>query len=205
MNKICMDRIVVAGIIFVLMLGGCTLKPSAPTKFYMLSPLATPGVEKKDGTCEECMAIGIGPVYLSAYLDRPEIVTRVSPNELKLADFDNWAEPLQGNFTQVLMENISRQLSSEQVVIYPWKASLQPDFQIYIEVIQMDGKLGESAVLVSQWTVINASNKSILFSKRSRYAETIDKPGYLALVAAESRMVGAFSRDIAETIESLHK
>lgn len=205
MKNMGMDRNFVIGIIFLLILGGCSLKPSAPTKFYMLSPLATPGVEKKDGPCEECMAIGIGPIYLAAYLDRPEIVTRVTPNELKLADFDNWAEPLKGNFTQVLIENISRLLPSEQIAVYPWKESLIMDYRINIEIIQMDGKLGESAALVTQWIVINSSSKSILFTKRSRYTEPVGKPGYPALVAAESRMVADFSRDIAQVIESLHK
>jgi uncharacterized lipoprotein YmbA len=74
-------------------LGGCLPKPSAPTKLYILSPLAGPAVEMHNKTDEIFMTIGVGPVHLPEYLDRPEIVTRINPNELKLAEFDIWAEP----------------------------------------------------------------------------------------------------------------
>lgn len=186
-------------------LGGCLPKPIAPTKLYILSPLAGPAVEMHNNAGEIFMTIGIGPVHLPEYLDRPEIVTRINPNELKLAEFDIWAEPLQVNFTRVLVENISRLLSTEPVAVFPWGASPQIDFQIDIEVVRLDGDIAGKAFLIAQWSILNSSNKSILFSKKSQYTESVGGTGYSALVAAQSRMIGALSLDIAEAIKSLHR
>ena len=184
-------------------LGGCLPKPSAPTKLYILSPLAGPAVEMHNKTDEIFMTIGVGPVHLPEYLDRLEIVTRINPNELKLAEFDIWAEPLQVNFTRVLIENISRLLITEPVAVFPWEASPQVDFQIGIELVRLDGDIAGKAFLTAQWSILNSSNKSILFSKKSQYTESVDGTGYSALVAAQSRMIGALSHDIAEAIKSL--
>jgi uncharacterized lipoprotein YmbA len=186
-------------------LGGCLPKPSAPTKLYILSPLASPGVEMHNEADTIFMTIGVGPVHLPEYLDRPEIVTRINPNEIKLAELDIWAEPLQVNFTRVLVENISKLLSTEPVAIFPWRASPEIDFQIDIEVVRLDGDIAGKAFLIAQWSILKSSNKSILFSKKSQYTESVGGTGYSALVAAQSRMIGAFSHDIAEAIKSLHR
>jgi len=186
-------------------LGGCLPKPSAPTKLYILSPLASPGVEMHNEADTIFMTIGVGPVHLPEYLDRPEIVTRINPNEIKLAELDIWAEPLQVNFTRVLVENISKLLSTEPVAVFPWRASPEIDFQIDIEVVRLDGDIAGKAFLIAQWSILKSSNKSILFSKKSQYTESVGGTGYSALVAAQSRMIGAFSHDIAEAIKSLHR
>ena len=183
--------------------GSCALRSSTATKFYILSPLVQPVVEKQDEKEKQCKTIGIGPLDLPAYLDRPQIVTRVNPNELKLAELDNWAEPLKDNVTRVLAENISRLLCTEDVVIFPWKKSSHIDYQIDIKIIWMDGKIGEKAILATQWVIIDASGKSILLTKQSQYTESVTETTYSALVAAYSRLIAAYCHDIAKAVKSL--
>lgn len=205
MKKYCVIKTIVILMVSLLILEGCVTRPSALTKFYLLSPLAISEVEDSDKAGEIFMTIGVGPVHLPEYLDRPEIVTRINPNELKLAELDIWAEPLQVNFTRVLVENISRLLSTEPVAVFLWGASPQIDFQIDIEVVRLDGDIAGKAFLIAQWSILNSANKSILFSKKSQYTESVGGTGYSALVAAQSRMIGALSLDIAEAIKSLHR
>jgi uncharacterized lipoprotein YmbA len=145
----------------------------------------------------------VGPLHLPGYLDRRQIVTRVNPNELKLSELDNWAEPLKDNVTRVLVENISRLICTEAVVIFPWNKSTHIDFQIDIKIVWMDGKLGETANLLTQWSIIDASDKSVLLTKNSQYTESVTKTTYLALVAAHSRLIATFSHDIAQAIKSI--
>lgn len=203
MKKYCVALItIILGGTF-LISGSCTLRSSIATKFYVLSPLARPVVEKQDDKGKKCKTIGVGPLHLPAYLDRPQIVTRVNPNELKLAEFDNWAEPLKDNVTRVLVENISRLICTEAVVIFPWNKSTHIDFQIDIKIVWMDGKLGETANLVTQWSIIDASDKSVLVTKNSQYTESVTETTYSALVAADSRLIATFSHDIAQAIKSL--
>src|SRR5919109_1073251 len=100
-----------------LLIGGCA---SQPSRFYLLSapPSAEPvplGTSGGQGA-----TIGVGPVTLPRYLDRPQIVTQTSPYELKLAEFDRWAEALDINFSRVLAENLSLLLPTARVVLAPW-------------------------------------------------------------------------------------
>jgi hypothetical protein len=67
----------------------------------------------------------------------------------------------------------------------------------------MDGKLGETANLVTQWSIIDASDKSVLVTKNSQYTESVTETTYSALVAADSRLIATFSHDIAQAIKSL--
>lgn len=193
---------IILGVIY-LISGSCVLRTSATTKFYILSPLIHPVVAKQDEKGKKCKIIGIGPLDLPAYLDRPQIVTRVNPDELELAELNNWAEPLKDNITRVLAENISRLLCTEEVVIFPWNKSSHIDYQININIIWMDGKLGEKAILATQWAIIDASDKSVLLTKRSQYAESVTETTYSALVAAYSQLIANFSHDIAQAVKSL--
>ena len=80
----------------VMVLCGC-LGRSPQTKFYLLhsvdSPEATGVVKAKEG-----LRIGVGPVALSEYLDRPQIVTQTSKSELRVDQFKQWAETLEFKF-----------------------------------------------------------------------------------------------------------
>ena len=183
--------------------GSCALRSSATTKFYILSSLVHPVVAKQGEKGKKCKTIGIGPLDLPAYLDRPQIVTRVNPDELKLAELNNWAEPLKDNITRVLAENISRLLCTEDVVIFPWKQSFHIDYQIDIKIVWMDGKLGEKALLATQWAVLDASGQSVLLTKRSQYTESVTETTYSALVAAYNRLIANLSHDIAQAVKSL--
>jgi uncharacterized protein len=203
MKKYGVVLITIVWVVAFLILGSCALRPSTTTKFYILSPLARPAVEKQDLKGKKCKTIGIGPLHLPAYLDRPQIVTRVNPNELKLAELDNWAEPLKDNIARVLAENISRLICTADVVTFPWKKSSRIDYQIDIKIVWMDGKLGDKATLVTQWAIVDVSEKSVLLTKKSQYTESVNETTYSALVAAHSRLIATFSHNIAQAVKSL--
>ncbi|QXP84933.1 PqiC family protein [Methylococcus sp. Mc7] len=181
-----------------LLLGGCGTSPD--TRFYVLSAAqepVRPAVERE-------IALGVGPVELPEYLDRPQIVTRTGQNELQLAEFDKWAESLKGSVTQVLAENLAAYLPSRKVVVYPWKRSAQVDYQLVVKVIRFEGAGGES-VLNVRWSVSGGDGKTELLVRESRYAEPAVGTDYRATVAAMSRTLARFSRDVAEAVRGLSR
>ena len=81
------------------MSSSCSLgKQSSPTRLYTLTALAREGSPQPAGG--QGLAIGVGPVELPEYVNRPQIVTGDSGNELRRAEFEQWAEPLETNFTR---------------------------------------------------------------------------------------------------------
>ncbi|MCJ7686088.1 MAG: PqiC family protein [Desulfobacteraceae bacterium] len=187
--------------LMLIMLVACA--SNAPSRFYVLSSLTGTGGEPETASEKRQVTIGIGPVELPAYLDRQQVVTRVSANELHLAGFDEWAEPLGDSFTRVLIENLSVLLSKDLFTIFPFRGSESIDYQVEVEVIRFDGRLGGDASLMTRWSIFGEDDKKLLLTRNSSFKEATAGPGYGALVAAQSRTVEALSREIAGAIKGL--
>ena len=183
------------------LLSGCAR--TAPSRFYLLNALPAAASEQQNREAEQGIAIGIGPVEIPEYLDRPQIVTRSSLNKLELAEFDRWAEPLNQNFSRVLTENLSILLSTDRIAVYPWRSSAQVDYKVAIYVTRFDGTLGANALLIARWTVFGKNGKKVLLRRTSSYSEPVEKQNYEALVVTKSRMLVALSRDIASAIKTI--
>jgi uncharacterized lipoprotein YmbA len=194
------QRLRIRGVILVLALAvslsACAGK-SASSKFYVLSPLPQSKLSEAGAK-----TIGVFPVAMPDYLDRPQIVTRVSENEIKLDEFSRWAEPLQENFYTVLVDNLSTLLNSERVIKTAQNLDVPVPLRVGVEVVQFDGVLGGDVVLNVRWGLFETEGKKVVLSKRSLFKEPTSAATYEALVAAQSRAVAALSREIAEAIKS---
>jgi len=182
---------------------GCGTGTTAPSRFYVLSATSHPSEQSRVPTAERCLAIGIGPVEVAQYLDRPQIVTRLSPNELKLGEFDKWAEPLKDTVSRVLAENLSNLLCTDPIAVFPWRGATRIDYRVEVEVLLLDGKLGGNASLLARWAIFDEERRDMLLNGTSRIDEPTDGPDYKALVSAQSRALGALSKEIAEGIRTV--
>jgi hypothetical protein len=122
-----------------------------------------------------------------------------------MAEFDRWAEPLRQNFTRVLSQNLSTQLCTKTVVVFPWRGAIPIDYHIQIDVDRFDGSLGGDVFLEAWWMVFNGESKGLLLSKKSSFIEAVDGRDYKSLISAQSRVLGHFSREIAEAIKTVSK
>ena len=178
-----------------IMISGCARTPQA--RFYILQPSAIdqaqPSVSVKD------MIIGVGPVELPEHLDRPQIVTRIDSSELYLSEFNRWAESLEKNFTNVLAENLSQLLSTDQVLVYPWIGNLEVKRQVRVNVLQFDSKPGGEVLLKVLWGLKDENDKFLFSIKKSSFSAPAGK-GYPEMVEAMNRVLGDFSREIANEI-----
>jgi hypothetical protein len=174
---------------------------TAPTKFYLLSTL--PGSGSGPSHPAHPTAIGVGPVEVASYLDRQEIVTRHGPNELGISEFHLWAEPLESNLSQVLVENLSVLLSADPVSLSPFPGPTPVDYRVEVKVLRLEGKFGENASLVARWALFHAEGQEALPMRESSFSEPTQVPDYVALVSAQSRAVAALSREIAEAIQAV--
>ena len=184
---------------------GCVTATSAPTRFYLLSSLTGTKTTSQSAGAESCFSMGVGPVKFPAYLDRPQIVTRIGPNELNLAEFDKWAEPLKDSFARTVVENISSLLCEEPIAVCPWRGATSIDYRLAVELIRFDGDLGKEVTLIVLWTIFGKNGRQMLVTKRSIYTEPVKEYTYRALVSAKSRAVAAFSRDVAAEIINILK
>ena len=194
-------KILCALFIVALFSAGCGT--SRPVELFTLNPLTSIQEQTLGMAAAGDVSIGVGPVALPEFLDRPQIVTRTSPNRLHASAFHRWAGSLQANLLAVLVENISILMGTNRVAVYPWADQFSPTYSIKLEVQQFDGRLGEYVLLNATWMVIEQEGNNPKLVKKSTIREPLSSKDYEALVAAESRALATLSREIAEEIRRL--
>ena len=187
-------------ILWILNISGCA--NTQPTHFYLLRAMETNENSTMEDPKNPTLSLGLGPISVPKYLDRPQIVTRISPHELDLAEFHKWAEPLKDNLVSVLHENLSLLLSTNRIVEYPWNRSHLPDYQLSLEVMQFDGTKNQEVSLSVRWRLAGDDGKRVLQEKTSQFSEIIQGSDYEDLVEAMSRMLALLSREIADALNS---
>lgn len=183
---------------------GCFGK-SQSSRFYALSAMAHTAAGSLSDSPARDAAIGIGPVKIADYLDRSKIVTRTGDNRLELAEYDQWAGSFEDNLTQVMADNIGFMVPTERISLYPWPTSLPIDYQVVLDIVRFDGRLGETVDLVVRWRLMAGGEKDVLAIKRASIRETVNGADYAALVAAQSRALATLSRQIADTIQAISR
>ncbi len=194
-------RIILMLGVLLAVLSGCTASPHS--RFYLLSPLDTTDPQINPSAEERCLSIGIGPIRIPDYFDRPQIVTRGPAGEITLAEFDRWGEPVKENLTRTLAKNLSVLLCTDSIVFFPWRGGIPIDYRIEMEVLRLDGSLGGNVSLEAWWVILNGNGKKMLLFKKSNITEAVGGQDYKSLVAAKGRAIGHLSRDIASAIKTL--
>ncbi|HUO05970.1 MAG TPA: PqiC family protein [Candidatus Binataceae bacterium] len=193
-----------AAIVFAI--AGCSsiLEPRPdPTKFYVLTATSESAAPNAASAKSGGASLGLGPVNLPAYLDRPEVVTRATPNRIELSRVDRWGEPLRENFVQVLSRDLAAKLGTQRIAIYPWYDTTPIDLQVQVDVYHFEADAQGKVQLTAKWTIIDAGGKGALYTDESNITQTA-KPGDATdTAAALSRAVNELSGSIATQVTRL--
>ncbi|MGD2184834.1 MAG: PqiC family protein [Desulfobacterales bacterium] len=189
-------------ILAALILAGCR-SSAPPVELYTLNPLSGKQDQANDTESDQTLSIGVGPVEIPEFLDRPQIVTRTGPNKLQVNEFHRWAGRLDENLARVLANNISLLLGTDQVVVYPWTADFKPHYRIALNVRYFEGQLGEGVLLDVIWTVASQERQTTQTTRKSVIKKPLSTTHYEGLVAAQSRAIAELSREIVQEIRNL--
>jgi uncharacterized lipoprotein YmbA len=178
-------------------LAGCGLltAPGVVTpKYYVLNAVAA-----STGTTTD-VAIGLGPISLPAYLDRPEIARRSDANQIDYSATQRWAEPLKSNFASTVHANLVQILGPQRLVPYPWYRNTPLDYTVIIIVSRFEEQPDGSLQLDARW-IVRDRNDTALAVENATYTRPGGGDGD-ANAAAMSALVADLSRDIAARIPS---
>jgi uncharacterized lipoprotein YmbA len=190
-----------AFLLLVFFVAACSTTP--PVAHYTLNTLPEMQQEIPAAVMDDTIAIGVGPVAFPKFLDRPQIVTRKSQNQIEVSEFHRWAGSFPGDFSRVLAKNISILLPTDRVAVYPWGDTFSPTYQIKLDVDQFDGQLGEQVLLLVTWSVVGTEGENELVVRKSLVEEPVSGNEYEGLVAAQSNALATLSRTIVEEIRRL--
>ncbi len=179
-------------------LAGCAAAPSS--RFYILSPVPA------DAAAPErvnAAAVGVGPIELPRYLDRPQIAVRSGTYEISYSETHRWAEGLRDIITGVLAENLAVLVPTDKVAVFPWARSLTIDYQVVVDISQFEADAQGNVVLSAYWKLHREGAHETVATKKTTITETTGGKEYRDIVAAQSRALAGLSREIAAAIRAV--
>lgn len=175
-------------LIAVLLLAGCGV---GTRSFYVLT---SDGPAPSGGGA----GLGVGPVVLAEYLDRPNIVIAEAPNQLGVAENHRWAGDLAEAITRVTATNLGRRMNTGNVQTYPWRDDGQISHQVTLDIRQLHGGHDGFAVIEAGWRAYSLPDRKIKAARTFVDREPLESDGYQSLVAAQSRLLSRLADDIAK-------
>ena len=205
--KVFLRRLKIVTITFLsLALAGCLGGPSPPANFYMISPLSSPHSDTDSPFATARIHIGLEPVAVPEYLNRNEIVVNLDNTIYQLAEFDKWAEPLSDNLTRVLEENLNNLLQTDSISVFlASESSILFDYRLEVDVLRLDGNLGDQVTLVAQWALLEAEQDDLKLIRRSGFNQQAADNTYKELVLAKSGVIEQLCREMAVAIRKTLK
>lgn len=177
---------------------GCVSAPKE--KFYVLSAGAPLERDKIVASMPNTRIV-VGPVSITEIVDRPQIVTRVAPNQVAILEQERWAESLKHQIARVVGENLAMLLGTKQVSTYLQSSPIDVDYRVTLEVQRFESMLNEAITIEALWTIHRREGEKPK-SGHSLVRKPVTSPGYDGVVTAHSHALDSISHDIAEAIRA---
>lgn len=144
--------------------------------------------------------VGIMPVVLPGYLDRPELVVRRGSEILPVAH-TRWAAPLDDELARALGQQLGRALPGTDTAPFPWPRRFAPTHRLAVELDRFDIEDGE-AVLHARWSLMLEGSRDTPVRRelRVRVAVTAAADDAAARVAALSAALTRLSDAVAQAL-----
>ncbi len=198
---VCRGRWLVAIVACCAMISACINTPLPD--YYVLTPERNSVAQVVTAQVNPQIALGIGPVTIPETVNRPNIVTPLDSNQVEVAEYHRWSEPLIENISRVVITNIAGRLGLNKLYAYPWLGN-PVDYQVRIDVLQMVGSPSESVTMQVRWQILTGEKpRQLILTRISEYTEATDADGYSAMVSAYSRAVASLSDDISKALSAI--
>jgi len=174
-------------------LAACGSSPQSD--YYRLVPLVdeVPGKEEP--------VLGVGPVTVSDYLQRPEMVTSDQGTRLRREEFHRWGEPLDVGVARVVAINLASLVDTHRVYVFPWRRSEVPDYGLRLQVLQFDIEAGD-ARLVVEWQLSRLTDKAMIEQRLAVYHQPVQSGEPAEVPVILSQLLLQLSRQVADVIKA---
>ena len=177
-------------------LAGCFRSPTP--RFFTLSPYLVDGGAVAPSP--QGARVALVSLTLPPYLLDPRMSLVAGGNEVVRDEFERWAEDLDDNFRRVLLDNLSRELSSSNVATIEAIVPQPGTHMLRIEVLRFDADTDGVARLRVRWSLsTEASPSSFLISE---WSEQIPEDTTEARVKALSALVASLSTTVASQVKT---
>lgn len=201
---------ILAVIAMLLLLGGSACVNvgaghSPKTRFFLLEAKSE-HCPKPDWARQKMLAgnaIGIGPVALPHYLDRPQILTRINHQELLADEFSQWAEPLKDSIPRIMGENLASLGGGGRIRVFPWGQSTQINIQVSMNIHRFESDDSGRIALKATWQIVNIKDRQPLRERLAIIEKASTGADIGGRVKAMSLALADLSLEIGENLAQL--
>jgi hypothetical protein len=147
--------------------------------------------------------VGVLPVVLPGFLERPQLVAWSGPGEVRIDEFLRWAEPLDGSVQRVLGEDLERLLPSQRVISAPWARSTPVRCRVRVALVRFGPQPGGEVSLVGRFVLLSAQSERALLSRDVELRRDPSQADTGHAVEAMSALVADLAAQIADAIGAL--
>ncbi len=181
-----------------LALAGCAGQPNLPANYYLLR---TDAVNRPHGNSEPALII-LGNIDMAGYVDQPGLVLENADGTLHTARNHRWAEPVRESLRIFLANEMAAEMNQPVGALRhtqpcPEAAACRA-VKVHIE--ELHGTKNGESKLLAYWALMDLSSRELLAEHEYKASEPLDRDGYDALVAAHTRLLAGFARDMARKI-----
>jgi uncharacterized protein len=187
-------------VVLMLLLSGC-MRDSRPVQFYMLDADYGVADAVRTYTASQGPVIGLGPIRIPEYLNRPQMIVAIADNQYRLSEDNRWAEPLDQNISLALFKALPLQLGTDRIVRFPWSQRQVIDYQVGIDILEFNVDAKGQSTLIAQWFVKRKDQPTI--DRRSVYRFPASSTDYAVMVKAQSQCLTKLGLEISETLRQL--
>jgi uncharacterized lipoprotein YmbA len=176
---------------------GCGSSP--PVRYYTLHdiPSTLPLV-----AAASQVPVRVQPVAVASELDRIEIVSRIGPDRLRIADSDLWAAPLEGQIRAILSSDLATRLPPLLIVDPNEPGTSEPRRLLSVAIVEFLGDPSCAVRLRADWNLRSPDGSE------EHGAELVQIPGGEpctgAAAAQMSRALGELTDRLAGVIGRNH-
>ena len=148
------------------------------------------------------VSVGLVPLILPEYLDRPQIVTRSSPTKLELAELERWVESPDSMLTRTLTQNLSNLTGSDMILVLPQRRETSFDHYLEVELLRFDTG-PDGMVLDGRWSLYDGRSEQVQATNRSVINVPVSDQNldrFDAIVQAMSDAFAQLSNEVAAAI-----
>ena len=126
----------------------------------------------------------------------------MSPNRVRLEEFDRWASPLQNDIARAVVANLVAALGTPRVMLASAPVTANVEYRAIIEIQRFESAPGDAATLEAVWAVSRTKDGKSQTGRTTTREATADG-SFDALAAAHSRAIGRLSQDLANAVREI--
>jgi uncharacterized lipoprotein YmbA len=148
--------------------------------------------DERSGT----LRVGLGPVSVADYLQKPQIAIRTDSSKIIFSEFDRWASDLRGLIINAVQHDLANELNTDNIFEYPWRKSDKIDFAVSLDIKRFDASFDQaSAYLEARVKLTNAQGESI--ARSYSLTEPLQTSSYESVVSTQRRLLSSLAEKVA--------